>query len=271
MGVTLCSARIYLNESNGIAYASICLICIYILVEAYCLYLTIKTSHSSGLGEDKLLLLFYITLNGTLIIRAIFLAGGIRPFCYPEYAYMFIEYFCLQLKDLCLLILLIRIWELLYALDAGNIGKIMKPLKNGTYIFMIMNYAITTAICIVHITLKNGIIMIYYSGVIQLLIFLAYSFAVFKLFSLSKNNNPNSGTGFLNSVLIYMVISILIRVLNSWIINTTIDNKLIENVIALIAYLLTDLIPCTLIAMVLFNATSKPKPVEQSDDDSILD
>ena len=118
MTIDFCTADFYLLKSSSHLVGSIIIVAAYIVAEIFCVISCLRTIKKVNAREDAVLIPLMVTLNITIVFRIFYFLGGVSPFCYKAYWYFFFSDIASLSKDICLMCLLIRVWEYLGSLKA---------------------------------------------------------------------------------------------------------------------------------------------------------
>ena len=249
----LCDAKFYLVNSEADIIGSLIMVALYLFVLGFCALSTYRTVKKVNLKEEFILVPIMITLGVTLLLRVIYMLGGISPFCYEAFWYYYFGDFASLSKDICLLCLLIRVWEYLGSLESAE--NTYEKNKTYTYVFMITHFFIGYIFLLIEDYEAWDDVLVLYLGGVQIMLLFVFGYAFYKLF-FTIRENPDTSVE--NEVLVMNATSILvvITLLAQIIFNLAIkDSGISQDAIDVITYVfiaIAELIPCALITFILF-------------------
>ena len=212
MGLTLCKGDYYeLSHPNGLP--QLIALAIYLCLTIFYIATILCTNRSIQTKSYKILIPIYSLLCLNLCLHCIKLPGGIHPFCYYKSIYVVIMNLVPFNKEIVLLCILMRFWELLSILeDERKYKRFFIPItKYGIILYVVVTTGILTW---KNFGLHEDYIYFYY-GLEQILIVSIFGFAVVKLF-LYFPSDDSSGR-YLKWFGGYLVAELLIRLTyNLW-------------------------------------------------------
>ncbi|MDR3547510.1 MAG: hypothetical protein P4M11_04425 [Candidatus Pacebacteria bacterium] len=259
MKIELCdaSAGNYLLKSDAYLGVALIMIALYVLAEAYCIFSSIRTIQKVNLRDDIVLIPMMITLNVTLVFRVLYYFGGIKPFCYPNYWYYYFGDIANLSKDLCLLCLIVRVWDYLSSFETVN-----DPYPTNityTYYFMGIHFFAAYVFILIEDSQASDDLLFHYLGGVQIILLFVFSYGFYKLFTTIRTN-PDAKVErevlVLNATSVLVIITIFARIVYNLIFQNLENGEESDGREALIVTFsfnaTSELFPCILITLILF-------------------
>jgi len=250
MGLSICKENYYDFTETLITFQFIIFL-LYLGILSISGYIIFKISHSIKASQNKILILFYVCLNLTILIRSLYLIGGISPFCYSPKWYIFIGDCAPLLKEICLLCMLARIWTELGVLEFDTELQYNKRFVPITH-YCIMGYTIITFVISVLNTLgymQDGIY--YYYGLEQITMVAIFGFAVVKLHFAFNSRNLSVPLN-IKILTWYICFALITRIVYNLYLSHSTNNKEILNILQLVVFSLSELVICLIISALVF-------------------
>ena len=250
----LCEGTVdYLVKSSSHMTAAIVIIILYLAAEAFCVYSAIRVIRKVDLGEEMILIPIIVTLNITLIFRVLYFFGGLQPFCYYSYWYYYFNDLAALSKDMCLLCLLVRVWEYLSSLESAD--SIYQKNTKYTYVFMVAHFLIGYIFMLIEDSEAVDDILFHYLGGVQIILLFVFSYAFYKLFFALRENAGSSVEKevlIMNAVSIVVIITILARTIYDLGILDTEWGTSTQDIVVFVFSVVSELLPCVLVTFILF-------------------
>eukprot|EP00826_Nyctotherus_ovalis_P049643 TRINITY_DN6015_c0_g5_i1.p1 TRINITY_DN6015_c0_g5~~TRINITY_DN6015_c0_g5_i1.p1 ORF type:complete len:276 (+),score=15.21 TRINITY_DN6015_c0_g5_i1:70-897(+) len=251
----LCEMPFYLFGS----YQENTSLIVLIIASAYLLVLLLWIISSTRvickveLNEEFILVPMMTTLGMTLISRLAYFAGGVEPLCFPRFWYFFASDIAALSKDICLLCLLIRVWEYLGSLESEE--NTYKFAKRYTYIFMIVHFFLGYTLTILEESDITPNMLAQYFGGIEIIMLFVFSYSFFKLSTAvrrNKHSNLEREVAVANWSLVIIVFTLLFRIAYNLGINNPVPQVQGKSKAVFILAMASELIPCVLITLILW-------------------
>ena len=249
----LCTIDFYLFDPDSSPVIVLVMIGLYAGMLLFWIISSIRIIPKVELRDEFVLIPMMITLGITLSFRIVYFMGGIDPFCFPKYWYFFFNDIASLSKDVCLLCLLIRVWDYLGSLDSEE--NTYEFTKKYTYIFMVAHILLAYSIIILEESeiLTNNLAQ--YLGGIEIVMFFVFCYGFYKLF-LTIRQNPDSNIErevlVMNGTSVVIIITILFRIVFNLYINNPVPQEHGANLVIFFFSILSEFVPCGLIPLILF-------------------
>ncbi len=250
--IELCTDETYLVKSPSHAMGAIIMIALYVVIEAACILSTVRLVMKGNLKEDKVLILIMSMLNAALIFRIIYFLGGMQPFCYPMYWYYYFADMASLCKDICLLSLLIRVWEYLSSFEKDGAYK---QHTLYTYVFMALHFFGGYVFILVEDSEAADDLLFHYLGGVQIIMFASFGYGFYKLFTTIRSN-PDAKVErevlVLNAISVLVIITLLARIIYNLVVRDFETDGQTNDIVSFVFNAFSELLPCALVTLLLF-------------------
>jgi len=251
----------------------------YIFAEIWCIISTIRTFYNPLLRTEISLVVFYLSLHLTLILRLINLLNEIFE-NFPANVKNALDDGTVIAKDIFVLSLTCRILEAVYAGEPQN--EYIRKLISAIYIFAgIHTVAFTALFILVVISKIQSTTLAIYTASAQGIIIAMYIFSFVKFILLWKRiadesnldrSEEDKGNEYLKRLLIimiYVILMFMVRVLVNvgeffgW--EESLKNNNVPLLLAytIPAWIITELIPCSLMNWYLYTISSQMSQAQE--------